>query len=273
MGISVIEQAVSEYRPSHIFALFSGGHDSLCSTHLASTFLHPAFSGVIHCNTGIGIPETTEFVRETCAANGWPLYEYHARIRNGMPIYDDMCLRLGMPGGEQAHRGQYHTLKAESLYNAFRQHRQGNASMLFVTGIRKQESGRRMRNPIAVPTRRDRKYPAIVWVCPILEWSALDCTEYIAAQGLKRNPVVDKLHRSGECLCGALARPDEIKEIAVWYPEVAARIHALEEECFKRGLPSEWGSRKQEMPPAEQLGMELCQSCETRWDVLRGASL
>lgn len=264
----MIDTAVAEFHPSHVFALFSGGHDSLCSTHIAAQ--HPAFSGVIHCNTGIGIPETTEFVRQTCAEQGWPLHEYHARTKNGRPIYDDMCLRLGMPGGVKAHSGQYHTLKAESLYRAYREYRTGDASMLFVTGIRKSESNRRMRSGIAVPVRRDGKYPQIVWTCPILDWTALDCNEYIAAQRLCRNPVVDKLHRSGECLCGALARPEEIKEIEFWYPAIARRIHDLEEECFKRGLPSEWGSRRQEMVPANQgVMMELCQSCETRWDVLR----
>ena len=266
----VLETAIAEYQPSHVFALFSGGHDSLCSTHIAAQ--HPAFSGVIHCNTGIGIPETTAFVRETCARQGWPLFEYHARQRNGMPIYDDMCLRLGMPGGTFAHQSQYHVLKRDSLERAYRQHRQGKTPILYVTGIRTAESDRRMRSPIAVPTRRDRKMPGIVWVCPTLDWTALDCTEYIDTQGLQRNPVVDKLHRSGECLCGALARPEEIREIDLWYPEAGKRIHALEEECFKRGLPSEWGSRKQEMPAPEQLGMELCQSCETRWDVLRRAA-
>ena len=265
--MAVLADAVNEYQPSHVFALFSGGHDSLTSTYIAS--LHPAFSGVIHCNTGIGIPATTEFVRDTCARHGWPLFEYHARQRNGRPIWGDMCLRLGMPGGEMAHNSQYHVLKREGLERAYREHRQGDAAMLFVTGIRKQESGRRMRGPIAVPTRRDRKIAAIVWVCPNVAWSAIDVSNYMVANGLRRSPVVDRLHRSGECLCGALARPEEIKEIDLWYPEVGARIHGIEEECFRRGLPSEWGSRQQYMPPAEQMSMELCQSCETRWDVAR----
>ena len=34
-----------------VYALFSGGHDSLCSTFIASR--HPLFQGVVHLNTGI----------------------------------------------------------------------------------------------------------------------------------------------------------------------------------------------------------------------------
>ncbi len=34
--------------------------------------------------------------------------------------------------------------------------------------------------------------------------------------GLKRSPVVDLLHRSGECNCGAYAEPGELAEMKVW---------------------------------------------------------
>lgn len=65
---SVLDAAVEEHAPSHVFALFSGGHDSLCSTALAAK--HSAFTAAVHINTGIGIPETREFVRSTCEERG-----------------------------------------------------------------------------------------------------------------------------------------------------------------------------------------------------------
>jgi hypothetical protein len=49
----VITDAVDEHRPSHVFALFSGGHDSLCSTAVAA--LHPSFTAAVHINTGVGM--------------------------------------------------------------------------------------------------------------------------------------------------------------------------------------------------------------------------
>jgi len=257
-----IESAVREHCAEGIFGLFSGGHDSLCSSHIASR--HPDFQGVIHCNTGIGIPQTTEFVKDTCKQHGWPLYEYHARERNGLPIYDDMCLRLGMPGGPMAHQSQYHVLKEEQISKAVREHRVGKSPVALVTGIRKQESNRRMHSVISTPSRLDKKNR--LWVNPILDWSARDVNDYIEDNRLTRNLVVDLLHRSGECLCGALARPDEIKEIDYWFPDVAARIYALEKACFEKRLPFLWGSHKVERPPIEQLELPMCQSCTTRWD-------
>ena len=261
--VSKIETAVSTHRAKGVFALFSGGHDSLCATHIASR--HPDFRGVIHCNTGIGIPETTKFVSATCEQHGWPLYEYQARERNGLPIYDDMCMRLGMPGGPMAHSSQYHVLKEEGISTAIREHRVGDAPVALITGIRKQESNRRMRSAIATPFLLDTKKHRL-WTNPILEWSALDVNRYIEANQLTRNLVVDLLHRSGECLCGALARPDELKEIAYWFPDVAARIYRLEKACYDARLPFQWGSKKVERPPIEQMELPMCQSCELRWE-------
>lgn len=66
----VLNQAVEEHNPQAIYALFSGGHDSLCAT--AITAKHPAFTAAAFINTGTGIPRTVEFVRETCQKQGWP---------------------------------------------------------------------------------------------------------------------------------------------------------------------------------------------------------
>ena len=185
-----------------------------------------------------------------------------------MPIYDDMCLRLGMPGGPMAHSSQYHVLKEEGLKRAVKDHRQETSPVGLVTGIRKSESVRRMRNAIATPVRLEPKQHR-VWISPILDWTALDVNAFIEKEGLKRNLVVDLLHRSGECLCGALARPEELKEIAYWFPEVAARIYALEEACYEKRLKHQWGSKWVQRPPVEQLELPMCQGCTTRWAVTR----
>lgn len=256
----VITAAVDEHRPSHVFALFSGGHDSLTSTHQAAQ--HPSFSGVVHINTGIGIEETREFVRDTCREQGWPLLEYTPDARS----WEDICLKGGMPGGPAQHDITYYYLKQRAIRRLVREHKQhGKDRVGLVTGIRTEESVRRMTSVMAKPVHR---IGAQLWINPILEWTAVECGRYIEAQGLSRNPVVDKLHRSGECLCGAMAHHKELEEIAFWYPEVAARIRAMEQECFKRDLPSRWGgAQRLQLPPPEQGWLPLCQSCETRWAV------
>lgn len=257
-GLELLDTVVAEHRPVRVFALFSGGHDSLVNTHL--TAQHPAFSAVVHLNTGIGIEETREFVRQACRDQGWPLIErWPPRV-----TYEQMCLERGMPGGPKKHEITYHRLKGESLDLLVAESKAGRSDRVVLsTGIRQSESTRRMRlHP--VPTRRDG---AKVWANPIFDFSASDVNAYIEAHGLPRNPVVDKLHRSGECLCGALARPEEINEIAFWYPEVAARLHALEQQCHERGLPSRWGSKPSPLTNPDQPFLPLCASCPTRWEV------
>jgi len=256
-SLAVIEAAVDEYKPSHLFALFSGGHDSLVSTHTAAQ--HPAFSGAVHINTGIGIEETREFVRETCREQGWPLLEYCAKEG----AYERRCMRYGMPGGPVHHEMVYHVLKSEQIQRLVRDHKTHRYDRIaLVTGVRHAESARRMRlHPI--PVRRERTK---VWVHPHLDWSGLDVSRYVDAQGLRRNPVVDKLHRSGECLCGALADPKELDEIGFWYPAVAQRIHDLEYACFKAGLPHRWGRDPSQPIDPNQPMLPMCDSCTLRWE-------
>jgi 3'-phosphoadenosine 5'-phosphosulfate sulfotransferase (PAPS reductase)/FAD synthetase len=257
--IEIIDSAVQQFQPSHVFAMFSGGHDSLTSTHLAAQ--HPSFSGAVHINTGIGIEETRDFVRDTCRSQGWPLLEYTPDGQS----WEDICLKGGMPGGPAQHDITYYWLKQRSIRRLVREHKQGlHGRIGLVTGIRTEESQRRMTSVMAKPVHR---IGAQVWINPILEWTAVECGRYIEAAGLKRSEVVNRLHRSGECLCGSLSHHSELEEIAFWYPKVAQRIRAMEQECFRRDLPSRWGgAQRLVLPPKEQDWLPLCQSCETRWE-------
>lgn len=260
-AVLVVDEAVRAHGLSRVYAMFSGGHDSLASTILAAE--HEAFAGVVHINTGIGIEETREFVRETCRRNGWPLHEVKAP--EGM--YEKLVLeRGGFPGGVKSHNAMLFYLKQQPLARWFKTVK---GQVGFVTGIRKQESLRRMGAGISVPIRRDGRK---VWISPLLDWSKVDCGRLIHERRFPRNRVVDLLHRSGECLCGALASEREIHEIALWFPETARRINALEAECERRGiLASVWAGRSAEKlsPGQQQLFPKsgyapLCTSCEAR---------
>lgn len=251
----VIDQAVQEHKPVATFALFSGGHDSLTSTAIAAR--HPSFTAAVHINTGIGIEETREFVRETCRAEGWPLIELRSPHR-----YEDLVLqRGGFPSGPKSHSSMYWYLKQKPLDGLLRETKQKRGdNVALVTGIRVAESVRRMGAGISVPIRRDDH--CRVWVNPILSWTSLDCNRFIDRVGLRRNRVVDLLHRSGECLCGALAREDEIHEVDYWFPAAGQRIHDLEAEARACGLKNtRWASQKK-WGDAEQITLPMCASCE-----------
>lgn len=290
----IIADAVAAYRPAKLFAGFSGGHDSLVATHLAST--HPLFAGAFHANTGIGVEETRQFARDTARRFGWPFFEYRSPV-----TYRSLVLRFGFPG-PAGHGLMYSRLKERAIRLLEREHRpkvcvvcgeppkgHGGVSVpgkrrkrehdhdydgvpiLLVAGGRQQESVRRMGT--AEPHHRDRDRLR-TWCNPIVTWSTEERNAYIDARGLPRNPVVGKLCMSGECLCGAFAKPGELVEVARHFPETAAQIRALEEEARAAGVHCVWGTRPPKKcdgggsePPADEPGLfSLCWSCGNKYE-------
>lgn len=215
---ALIDDAMNRYHTDQVYAAFSGGHDSLASTHLAS--LHPCFRGVVHINTTIGVPETRTFVRSTCEQYGWPLHVAQPTKAWG---YVQMVLRFGFPGPAQ-HRMMYQSLKHRPLSALLTTLRETpGQNIILCTGMRQQESARRMGL-----TDNVRKEKNIIWVSPIFDWTATDVTNYVSKHELKRNPVKDNLHISGECLCGCFADTDERQELAIWYPHVNEELLKIE---------------------------------------------
>lgn len=269
-----VAQGVAEHQPSQLFALFSGGDDSLCSSAIAA--LHPRFKGCIHLDTRTGVPATRQFVEATCAAQGWPLFvyaapegEYERLVLEGYQARGGR-LHRGFPHGPTSHNTMYWYLKQRQLRAALQDHKQGHHDRIgFVTGVRAKESDRRMRAQLARPHYKDTER-SIVWLQPILDWSKADCLDFLAALGLERNPVSVNCHRSGECLCGALANHAELAEIAFFYPEVGERYAQLQAEAQARGIPDwQWagGPTATRRVSARSAPWPLCTSCQLAlWD-------
>lgn len=259
----IIDEAIKIYSPTHIFAMFSGGHDSYCATHIISQ--HPRFDAVVHINTGIGIKETRQFIRDRCKYHDWRLLEYKA-IENltakGIPdpqIYQEIVLKYGFPGPGQ-HNRMYARLKERCIRMLIREHKvKYSDKILLITGARKQESKRRMGHTTAI-----QKDGARIWVAPIVNWLKKDCLQYLDDNELPHNPVVDILHMSGECLCGAFAEKGELALIDIFFPETSKCILELQKKVRQAGFPWNWG----EKPPqwfqevkAGQKFLPLCSSC------------
>lgn len=267
-AFKVLDEAREEHGPRASFALFSGGHDSLAATTVA--FKWAEKRGVkmtaAHIDTTIGIPETQEFVKRVCADNGWPL-----RIERGGRDYESLVLEFGFPGPAQ-HGLMYQRLKERALRKLVRDSKkEWKDRVMFVSGVRSQESVRRMKH-----VDRIQREGAVVWAAPIHDWSAVDCSRFIEAEGLPRNPVKDMLEMSGECLCGAFAHPGEMKELEMWFPKVADRIHVIERKVQEKGLRADrWGHggkllnvhRNQMKIDGLDVG-PLCQSCQIREEAL-----
>lgn len=261
-----ISEAQRDYAPRVTIALFSGGYDSLVSTHIA---LRSGVRLVAHVNTGIGIEETRQFVRSICKQRSWELVEVHTP-----ESYEEIVLAEGFPGPPY-HRKMYTLLKERAirqLKRRFKSHRRDK--ILWITGIREQESVRRMGYQTTVHVDGSD-----VWLAPLYYgWGKQEIFDYKRAHQLPDNPVVEELGMSGECLCGAFARPGELERIRACSPATAERIDTLQHKVWEKGFPwgweqraPEWWLRQQggqealfDMQPDEESFSPLCSGCYVR---------
>lgn len=275
IAVDRVKQAIALYKPSKVFALYSGGHDSRTAVEVASRVKE--FSGCVHFNTGIGVEETREFARETCREKGWPLLEFKATENtkaDGTPdpqIYDDNVRKFGFPGPAQHWRLYVH-LKERSLERFMRQvktHKRD--SILLINGARSAESVRRMSNtePLA-------KKGCQIWCAAVHDWEKHHIKSLFEQEGIKRNPVVECLGMSGECLCGAFAKPGELDRVATEFPYIGDRLDRLYEEV-KHKFPWKWDEKPPEptkFEREEKRGqsmmpfMPMCWNCNKREQIL-----
>ena len=277
---AILARAVDDHRPVAVVGLFSGGTDSHCATQLASEVVPLKF--VAHINTQTGIRQTLEHVRATCAAKGWALREYTppmirqfgGRTRLVTPAHPDArtayeayCYHFGMPGPRQ-HTMVYQRLKDRCVARITRElKRRRGDRVLFVSGVRRSESKRRMGYDQPVQVEGGR-----VWVAPLLFWSDADKEGYMRSRGIVKSEVSRQLCMSGECLCGCYASPGELDEIALFFPEAAAYLRELTRRVRAANPKSRgWGERpprKEKRKPADQPGQRtiagLCWSCEAK---------
>lgn len=243
------------------YAMFSGGHDSLVSTHYCMENGHT--DAVLHLDTGTGIPENEQYVRDVCDRNGWQL-----RIETPNKSLAEFAKEWGFPGSA-AHGWAYRYFKAHSLQRVAADL---DEKPHFWTGVRKDESERRMRT-VKSETQEDAT-GRWMWHAPIADWSKQDCEDYIEEHELPRNSVVENIHRSGECYCGAFAhRDEELVELQAHYPDHYERLMGVEQQVQDEIGTSEdhcfWGHSEMSskelralIAEHDEAQMVLCSDCE-----------
>lgn len=255
----IIDFAIRKYITEHrdargrgrslaaIVTMFSGGKDSLVLAHLMRD--RTDYFG--HANTGIGIEQTREFVRETSARWGVPLLERTPALGR---TFEDYVLQNGFPGpGRHGYiyariKGSpFEQINRELVPNPYRER------VLFVGGRRFTESERRKGRKIPVWERRK----SIVWVSPLRGWTNMDLAAYRRRHpDLPRNAVADEIDMSGECLCGAFAQPGELDRLRAYPPatQVVRQIDDLARRALDAGVAPErcvWGRGARGRPCVE----------------------
>lgn len=259
--------------------MFSSGHDSYTACKIAS--MHPKFDGrVYHIRTGIGATASFEFAQQVCREEGWTLQQFASKS-----TYEMFVRERGFPGPGM-HQWAYVRLKERCVRMMCAMHtkeisgrRRNNApfsrtvkrNVALITGCREQESDRRMGTvePLKIgETQKDGKVvnKSRYWVAPCHNWSSEDQRSFMDAYDLPRNPIKQTpIGMSGECFCGAFAKPGELDMIRRYAPDVAAEIDRLTVIAQQCGKHSAWGTRpdRRKGIVISQTG-PLCNSCDIR---------
>ncbi|MDP9609586.1 phosphoadenosine phosphosulfate reductase domain-containing protein [Streptomyces demainii] len=279
---ALVDRVLAAFPVVATIGLFSGGNDSVVVNHL---FRHRV-DAIAHVNTGTGIPETTQHVRDVVTTWGLPLHELHPKHSYADLVMGRVLSTRGKNIGRQVWKGfpgpaghtvMYRRLKDEPLQRLRAQivgRHWRTRNVVYLGGMRWAETDRRFRNAEEVD-----KEGSLIWVSPIVHWTDAHMREYRARHrcdlphehaehrlctpdALPLNEVTAHLHMSGECLCGAYAKPGELDEIEFFYPHAAAPLRQLEKEAKAAGLPAcKWGQRPPGTRTPKGPAGRLCSSC------------
>jgi len=215
------KEFVEEFSIKSLVLCFSGGKDSLVSTHFVLTELEDIDIDkyVVYVDTGVMIPITTEYVKDTCRQFGWNLKILHGD-------FFEYVQKFGMPTMKRRWCCWY--CKLRPIANFVKQLKPQRAE---VTGLRRDESVRRqkLKNQVYY-LRRGR-----VWkYAPILFWSEKDVLNYIKENNLPFPPHY-RLGLKETCQCGAFSSLKQLMILKGQFPELFQKFIELESNFRSKG--------------------------------------
>jgi len=247
------------------FALFSGGNDSVVSTHVA--YENHDIDFTVYLDTNSGLEANKDHVKDVCERYGWDLLIAQSPVTlRAFATGTDTRQALGFPG-PGVHSWAYQYFKQRQL-RAIATH--VDQRPRYYAGVRTHESQRRMNNVDGETDEGERW----MWVNPIWNWRDGQVDDYRADHDLPRNPVAEKIGRSGDCYCGAFANRDaELVELEAHYPEHAEWLKELEQDvqdeigtdedyCFWGFGDMSTSELRGLMAENDDSQMPLCSSCD-----------
>ena len=259
----------------HFYVAYSGGKDSGVVLDVIAKNFPDYFKGVVFVNTGIATKATIDYIIEYCNKRKYKLFILRPEdvkrkiktIRGDVGeefSYEKLVLNYGFPQ-QTFHTVTMRHLKYFPLRKFIYDRLELGETPCIVGGIRKNESARRK--------MKWKKYfynDGKMWfVSPIFFKDDSWVYNYFIKNDIKRSPVYDTLHISGDCLCGCFAKKEELKLLQMFHPEVFKDIKRIEKLVKEKGTEeakkqTSWGIHNQTTESIEsqsQLESFVCSEC------------
>lgn len=203
----LVAKAVEQYAPVGRLLMFSGGNDSTVLAHR----MRDSYDFLFHMDTGTSIDEgprfsVRQFVQDFAQWVDKPLLVYSPGPDD---TYESLVLKHGGFPGPAGHGRAYTRLKERQIEDALRHFKRGQhrlSTVMFLSGKRRAESGRRKRTTLGIEKREGSSQ---LYANPLIDWTTQDMRAYRLEREIPESPVAAMLHRSGECNCGAFAKASE----------------------------------------------------------------
>jgi len=227
----ILDQAISQ-DITDFYVAYSGGKDSGIVLDIIAKNYPDNFRGVVFVDTGIATDATINFVKDYCSKRAYPLYVLKPENvvrKNGIPFsYENLVMTYGFPS-QRGHTVTMRYLKFFPIRQFIQQRIKDGEKACIISGVRKKESARR-NNRYYTPLDKDGK---VIFIKPLFYKSNDWVYRYFMENDIKRSPVYETLHISGDCLCGCFAKKSEAKIIQMFHPEVYDKILKLEAKFNK----------------------------------------
>jgi len=243
----LIERIAEDFPQRTFYCFYSGGKDSIVSTHLVHSVI-PERAEVVFIDTTICPKQTIEFIKSVCERFSWKL-----NIIRPDKTYDELVSRWGFPHFIK-YRWCMHFLKLRPIKKFLR-----NKRAISVIGIRKDESVRRLTAYDCVKEFSKDPYTKCFVLAPLLRWTEEERNAYLKEYNLPLNPLIKIFNFSSDCFCLAYPAFMKLAKIRIHLPEIYEKLKYLETKVIRtRDYSIVKGHPLKEMKKQELISKYIC---------------
>ncbi len=207
----ILSNAILEWQPKSLVALFSGGYDSAVTVHLLHRLdTHGLPIRVAAIDTQLAADGWAEYVQAVADKQGWDFKIY--KSDKAWQQFLTLVIHQGCPYTRKMHKYVFQKIKGrviEAIHMAMKEELRGvvappltkgqvrGAKTLFLSGMRRAESAFRKEAQEVQRIGHSNR----IFAAPIVHWSQEDCDLYRVENGLPDNPFYGTVKGSGDCQC------------------------------------------------------------------------